>query len=126
MNPVTCRRRSVIRPLGRSFRQHPKSAGDRAKLWARARDEGVAEGGEPGTDDAGRAVDAAIGLVAVSACELAIVPAEDLFAVVEAPNLPGTTDEHPNWRRRLPADAATLFADPAVAARCAALTEARR
>ncbi|HSI01576.1 MAG TPA: 4-alpha-glucanotransferase, partial [Reyranella sp.] len=37
---------------------------------------------------------------------LAIVPLEDIMGAVEQPNLPGTIDEHPNWRRRwrLPAD----------------------
>jgi 4-alpha-glucanotransferase len=27
---------------------------------------------------------------------------EDVLALTEQPNLPGTIDEHPNWRRRLP------------------------
>jgi 4-alpha-glucanotransferase len=27
---------------------------------------------------------------------------EDLLSVVDQPNIPGTVDEHPNWRRRLP------------------------
>jgi 4-alpha-glucanotransferase len=27
---------------------------------------------------------------------------EDLLGLVEQPNIPGTIDEHPNWRRRLP------------------------
>ena len=27
---------------------------------------------------------------------------EDLLGVVDQPNVPGTVDEHPNWRRRLP------------------------
>jgi 4-alpha-glucanotransferase len=27
---------------------------------------------------------------------------EDLLGVVDQPNIPGTVDEHPNWRRRLP------------------------
>ena len=33
---------------------------------------------------------------------LALLPAEDALALVEQPNLPGTVDQHPNWRRRLP------------------------
>ena len=39
------------------------------------------------------------------------------MGLTEAPNLPGTIDEHPNWRRRLPEPAAALFARPDVAAR---------
>ena len=27
---------------------------------------------------------------------------EDVLGVVEQVNVPGTIDEHPNWRRRLP------------------------
>ena len=30
------------------------------------------------------------------------VSIEDLLGVVDQPNIPGTIDEHPNWRRRLP------------------------
>jgi 4-alpha-glucanotransferase len=32
-----------------------------------------------------------------------ILPVEDLLGLEEQPNLPNTVDEHPNWRRRLPA-----------------------
>ncbi|MBV9419847.1 MAG: 4-alpha-glucanotransferase, partial [Alphaproteobacteria bacterium] len=35
-------------------------------------------------------------------CPLAIVPAEDILGLIEQPNIPGTINEHPNWRRRLP------------------------
>ena len=64
-------------------------------------------------------------LVAAAACELAVVPAEDLFGLDEAPNLPGTIDQHPNWRRRYAASADTLFADPAVRRRVAILRDHR-
>jgi 4-alpha-glucanotransferase len=33
---------------------------------------------------------------------LLAVSLEDLLGVVDQPNVPGTVDEHPNWRRRLP------------------------
>jgi 4-alpha-glucanotransferase len=33
---------------------------------------------------------------------LLAVSLEDLLGVVDQPNIPGTIDEHPNWRRRLP------------------------
>jgi 4-alpha-glucanotransferase len=42
-----------------------------------------------------------LGLVAASPSPLAIVPIEDVLGLTEQPNLPGTIDEHPNWRRRL-------------------------
>jgi 4-alpha-glucanotransferase len=30
------------------------------------------------------------------------VSLEDLLGVIDQPNIPGTIDEHPNWRQRLP------------------------
>jgi 4-alpha-glucanotransferase len=33
---------------------------------------------------------------------LLAISLEDLLGVIEQPNIPGTVDEHPNWRRRLP------------------------
>ncbi len=35
-------------------------------------------------------------------CRLVAIQLEDLAEMRERANLPGTTDEHPNWRRRLP------------------------
>jgi 4-alpha-glucanotransferase len=40
------------------------------------------------------------------------VQLEDGLGEVEAPNLPGTVDEHPNWRRRLTVPVEELFLDP--------------
>jgi 4-alpha-glucanotransferase len=33
---------------------------------------------------------------------LMIVSIEDVFGILDQPNIPGTMLEHPNWRRRLP------------------------
>jgi 4-alpha-glucanotransferase len=33
---------------------------------------------------------------------LLAISLEDLLGLVDQPNIPGTMDEHPNWRRRLP------------------------
>jgi len=98
---------------------------DRMRFWARATDSAGASGPPPATDAPADAVDAAIALVARSDCELALVALEDLVGLEQAPNLPGTIDEHPNWRRRLPASPDTLFADATVAARIATLTKER-
>jgi 4-alpha-glucanotransferase len=54
-----------------------------------------------------------------------VLPIEDALALTEQPNLPGTIDEHPNWRRRLPAPADALLRRPDVASRLAALHQAR-
>ena len=40
--------------------------------------------------------------VARTPSRLIVVPAEDLAGAIEQVNVPGTMDEHPNWRRRLP------------------------
>jgi 4-alpha-glucanotransferase len=52
-------------------------------------------------------------------------PIEDVLGVKEQPNLPGTTDQHPNWRRRMTAEVGTLFDEPQVAARVAKLAARR-
>ncbi|MGE0425560.1 MAG: 4-alpha-glucanotransferase [Reyranellaceae bacterium] len=74
---------------------------DRAALWRACVKAGVADGAEPPPNEPMPAVDAALGLVAASPSPLAIVPIEDVLGLAEQPNLPGTIDEHPNWRRRL-------------------------
>jgi 4-alpha-glucanotransferase len=84
-------------------------------------DAGLAAGSPPDAAHAEDAVDAAIAYVAASPCALAIVPIEDLIGLCEAPNLPGTVDEHPNWRRRLDAPVAEALAAPRAAARLAVL-----
>ncbi|WP_088140601.1 4-alpha-glucanotransferase [Achromobacter xylosoxidans] len=63
--------------------------------------------------------------VSSSPCPLLLVPMEDLAGELEQPNLPGTVDQHPNWRQRLAASSAACFADPAVQARLQALRTAR-
>jgi 4-alpha-glucanotransferase len=51
------------------------------------------------------------GYVARTPCRLLAVQLEDGLGEAEAPNLPGTVDEHPNWRRRLPVAVEELFLD---------------
>jgi 4-alpha-glucanotransferase len=98
---------------------------DRGQLWDAGLAAGVAAGPQPAPQTPDQAVDAVVAYVAASACPLAIVPIEDLAGLEEQPNRPGTIDEHPNWRRRLPAPADKLLEAPAVAARVAALSKAR-
>src|SRR5262245_1332110 len=40
--------------------------------------------------------------IAQTPCRLAMLQPEDVFELAEQANLPGTVDEHPNWRRRMP------------------------
>ncbi|MGS1107696.1 4-alpha-glucanotransferase [Achromobacter anxifer] len=63
--------------------------------------------------------------VSSSPCPLLLVPMEDLAGTLEQPNLPGTVNEHPNWRQRLAAGSAACFGDPAVRARLRALRTGR-
>ena len=53
------------------------------------------------------------------------MPVEDLAGLVEQPNLPGTIDEHPNWRRRLPDTTEALLDRADVTARIDALNATR-
>ena len=70
---------------------------DRAHLWS-----AIGKGPEPAPERTDRTVEAALAFVGRTPCEIAIVPIEDVLGLVEQPNIPGTIDEHPNWRRRLP------------------------
>jgi 4-alpha-glucanotransferase len=64
-------------------------------------------------------------LVARTPSRLFVVPAEDLTGAVEQVNVPGTMDEHPNWRRKLPTDIEVLPKLPLFGAITAALREER-
>jgi 4-alpha-glucanotransferase len=77
-------------------------ASDRTKLWQSMVKSGAARDQEPPPENPGPAVAAALNHVAGSACDLALIAIEDIVGLDEQPNLPGTTDQHPNWRRRLP------------------------
>ncbi|MDQ0836995.1 4-alpha-glucanotransferase [Sphingomonas faeni] len=96
-------------------------AEDRTALWS-AFD---IDTKQPDPEDTAPVVDAAIAHVASAPCALAIIPIEDLAGLIEQPNLPGTIDEHPNWRRRMPDTTEVLLARPDVAARIDALNATR-
>ncbi|MGJ3263808.1 MAG: 4-alpha-glucanotransferase [Salinarimonas sp.] len=102
--------------------QHEERDADRAKLWEALVEAGTADGAPPALEETDPVVDAALGFVAATASNLAILPAEDLHGLVEQPNLPGTLHEHPNWRRRLPFEG---LDDPAASRRMALLATAR-
>ena len=100
-------------------------AHDRHMLWGALIHDGLVSGPQPADDDTAAVVDAAIAFVADAPAPLALVPVEDLLGLDEQPNLPGTIDQHPNWRRRLPLAVEALDAAPQALARTAAL-RARR
>ena len=64
--------------------------------------------------------------MAQSPSPLMLAPLEDVLGLAEQPNLPGTIDEHPNWRRRLEPPARELFEAPAVRSRVDIIRRHRR
>lgn len=90
---------------------------ERASLWYALGGDGAAPSDPP--------LDRVLESVADAPAPLAIYPLEDLLGLEEQPNLPGTTDEHPNWRRRMPADTDALLARPEVARRAHMLSTKR-
>ncbi|MCH4812381.1 4-alpha-glucanotransferase [Vreelandella neptunia] len=57
---------------------------------------------------------------------LLILPVEDALGLEEQANLPGTLDEHPNWRRRWASHANDLLTSDEVRQRLAALAHTRK
>lgn len=100
-------------------------ANDRGALWQALQQAGFAprDTDPPSPDDP--PVNAALGYVAATTSPLVTCPLEDLLALADQPNLPGSIDEHPNWRRRLPHTVESMFADPAFMARIDTVKRAR-
>ncbi len=101
-------------------------AADRTALWAAFQASGATAAPEPEPADGDSVTYVAASHLGRAACTLALLPVEDALSLPEQPNLPGTIDEHPNWRRRLPGDAEALFSREDFQARLAALAAARR
>ena len=62
--------------------------------------------------------------IAGTPSRLMAISLEDLLGVVDQPNIPGTIDEHPNWRQRMPVGVEEIAAKIDVSALKAA-TEVR-
>ncbi|MCB2067253.1 MAG: 4-alpha-glucanotransferase [Erythrobacter sp.] len=86
---------------------------DRGLLWS------TLSGSHPRPvpTDTAPVVEAAIAHTMRTPCAMAITPVEDLLGLTQQPNLPGTIDEHPNWRRRLDAPLDEMLAGRAPLAR---------
>lgn len=119
---------------------------ERETLWQGFLDQGLSSGAVPrataaevdGMSESGdeaeppqslqscaAAVDAALEFIAATPAPLVVVPVEDILGLAQQPNLPGLTEPHPNWRRRLPADVPQLFAPYEARARLERLRRAR-
>jgi 4-alpha-glucanotransferase len=53
-----------------------------------------------------------VGYLASSPTRMLAIALEDVLDVRDQPNVPGTTDEHPNWRRKLPLELERIRDDP--------------
>ena len=95
-------------------------AADRARL-ARALERA---GLEPPDSEAGLAK-AVHAYLAAAPSRVMMVQLEDLLGVDEQANLPGTTDEQPNWRRKLPLALEDMAGDARAAALGARLSQLR-
>jgi 4-alpha-glucanotransferase len=104
--------------------ERAQRAADKPRLWRTLLEAGITKGEAPPADQPERVVDGALELIAATPCRLAIAPVEDVLGLAEQPNLPGTIDTHPNWRRRLPCG--DTLSRPDATRRLALLNQARR
>jgi 4-alpha-glucanotransferase len=129
-NDITWRNR-IGQTMPRSDGRDPveaaqaERAADRAALWRAFQQAGVAahDVAAPPPDQA--PVDEALAFVAATPSPLVTYPLEDLLALEDQPNLPGSIDEHPNWRRRVMQSVEALFADATFCDRLLAVDQAR-
>lgn len=92
---------------------------DRGLLWSTLNHEAE----RPASDESDRVVDAAVSHLARTPSYLVLMSLEDLLGLEEQPNLPGTVNVHPNWRRRLDASIRAMFEDERMAHRCTILSQ---
>ena len=107
---------------------HEERERDRAALLAALHDAALApttatSADQPYNDALGESVQR---YLASSASALAVVQVEDLIAMREPVNVPGTSDEYPNWQRKLVAEIEELFDRESVARVLAAVARDRR
>jgi (1->4)-alpha-D-glucan 1-alpha-D-glucosylmutase len=91
---------------------YPSEEVELAQFAARARDriefaralqrEGLLPASDAPLDWSPQVTLAAYEFLARTPCKVLLVQPEDVFGELEQANLPGTVDEHPNWRRKLP------------------------
>jgi 4-alpha-glucanotransferase len=94
-----CDRRRLLEALAREGLITPERFG-----------EFLSESGEPAFSPA--LGDAILTYLARSRARLMLVQLEDVTGASEQANLPGTTDAHPNWRRRMPRPLEDIIAGP--------------
>jgi (1->4)-alpha-D-glucan 1-alpha-D-glucosylmutase len=110
--------------------QFARRAEDRPRLLRALEREGLLPAGAAGDAAATAAATPELALaahryVARSPARLLMVQLEDVLGVTEQVNLPGTTIEHPNWRRKLPPAPEATAGEARVEAFARALREQR-
>jgi 4-alpha-glucanotransferase len=84
------------------------------------------EEAEAQPDQVSSALEPALRLLGISPARFVVVSVDDLLGVREPQNVPGTTTERPNWRRRSPLAIESLKSDDSVREILLALDAARR
>jgi 4-alpha-glucanotransferase len=98
---------------------------DRHALWRAFQQAGVAAPGVGAPPKTEAPIDEALAFVASTPAPLALFPLEDLLGLPDQPNLPGSIEEHPNWRRRLSTPIDALFEGDALTDRLLVLSSKR-
>jgi 4-alpha-glucanotransferase len=94
-------------------RTHDRAALVEALDGAGLRPRNAAQGGEsPFSEDLARAIQL---YLARSAAALVVLQIEDLIGMTDPVNVPGTSDQHPNWQRKITASIEDVFEDEATA-----------
>src|SRR5205085_693415 len=106
--------------------ERKERAADRKKLWSAFKKAQAAEDTPPAPEETDTAAESALRFVGKAAAPLALIPLEDILGLPDQPNLPGTIDEHPNWRRRYDGPAESMLDAPQVQQRIKSLRESRR
>ncbi len=89
----TCHDIAVKRGLGLDPGEDEAMRREALAAFARtATHHGAAQDGFPGV----------VSYLATTGSRLMVVAIDDLLGLVDQPNVPGTVNEHPNWRRRIP------------------------
>lgn len=105
--------------------EREQRAHERTALWNAMKHAGCAQGETPPPTPEQAPLNEAVAFLGRSMGPLAILPVEDALGLPEQPNLPGTVDTHPNWRRRMPHSVDALLDVPEAAERLALLNDAR-
>jgi 4-alpha-glucanotransferase len=98
----------------------------RPLLWRALSRAGTASGAAPPFDQGPAVIEPVCRFLGRTRAPAVLLPLEDAIGTEEQPNLPGTIDEHSNWRQRMPSDIETTLADPQVLTRLQAITAAGR